>query len=972
MIFERWRKPKWQHRNPDIRRREIEKMTDADAVILTQIVCDDENAGVRRLALRRTSDLDLLWRRISEDEDINVRAQAMKRFRQLLAGLAEDAPSLDERVARTKSLTEQGELHEFLAREAVEPEIRAAAVVRIDNEAFLGDIALKDAAASIRLAALERIELEPTLKRVLKGSRGQDKNVRRRAQEKLDKLRAERERPSLIKAKCGEICTVMENLGKGARWERDQDIAEQQEHLWQSLDALHRQEFEERYKTAKAAFAGKLAKHNEEIAAREREFAPIRDEAAALRARMTAVARSESDQTPPAEQTISDETTPREGELAHLQREARTCLERCERLPSEEQIALRREMAPLQERIDVELADIRGGRSLSSLCGQCDALLDSNEIIDERKVRALAKRRPVLDGASPTVQKLSTQLEEKLSKLNDRIKAQQQKKADWLNKLPDNIAALEKALDAGELNQAVSMRDRVQATLRNLESMSTPKQQLSHAKQQLHKLNPRLMELRTWRRFGSDSARERLCEELETLADSDASPPERAKQIRDARERWKRLGKDDPSTSHALRRRFDAAAERAYEPCRAYFEAQAKSRDANLEKRSAICRRLDEFIQQADWQTIDWKSAVRTRRDVMNDWRAASPVDRRAEKRSSQELNASLAVLDKELDKERKKNRGMRERLIEQADALKAAEDPKAAAAECAQLQKQWRPTVPGRRQEEQALWERFKASCDDVFARRQEVFDEQRGEWNENLKLKAGICEQIETLTECDRGGIDEAKRTSSKLSEQWSQIGSVSKRDESAIAKRFAKAREQFEKHCANIAQDKKSRALETLNDRAKLCHSIEEQVRCGNVDPDTASQARARWEAFGECADATARALAKRFEQACSAAANEEGSRDQLQAASPQNRTRREELCLQLEVLSGVDSPPEQSEARMALQVSRLSEALSQGKSTPNDEFDGLVKEWYTTGPAMDETAASLEQRFQLARSAFAKTR
>jgi hypothetical protein len=91
----------------------------------------------------------------------------------------------------------------------------------------------------------------------------------------------------------------------------------------------------------------------------------------------------------------------------------------------------------------------------------------------------------------------------------------------------------------------------------------------------------------------------------------------------------------------------------------------------------------------------------------------------------------------------------------------------------------------------------------------------------------------------------------------------------------------------------------------------------------------EARRRW---AQLPDAEAGALAmigERFEVATRALDNDAGALDSLRALLTSNLTRCEELCLQLEVLADVESPPQYAKARMALQVKRLSAALSGAK-------------------------------------------
>ena len=97
-----------------------------------------------------------------------------------------------------------------------------------------------------------------------------------------------------------------------------------------------------------------------------------------------------------------------------------------------------------------------------------------------------------------------------------------------------------------------------------------------------------------------------------------------------------------------------------------------------------------------------------------------------------------------------------------------------------------------------------------------------------------------------------------------------------------------------------------------------------------------------------------------------------RDKLAAEQAANQQRRGEICLHLEIRSGVDSPPELAEARMAFQVSRLSGRMAAGEGDPLEAAPQLERDWYVCGPAPEPAMSELEARFERARAALgAKT-
>jgi hypothetical protein len=80
---------------------------------------------------------------------------------------------------------------------------------------------------------------------------------------------------------------------------------------------------------------------------------------------------------------------------------------------------------------------------------------------------------------------------------------------------------------------------------------------------------------------------------------------------------------------------------------------------------------------------------------------------------------------------------------------------------------------------------------------------------------------------------------------------------------------------------------------------------------------------------------------------------------------NLARREELCLHLEIVAGVDSPAELQSRRLELQVERLNEYMGEREADPLGDGNRLLLDYYLTTPAAG--SEGLAVRFARARRA-----
>ena len=240
MIFRSLFKPKWEHHNPEVRKRAIASLDTGQQEsrsILAQVARHDGEPEVRRVAIKRLADLDLLEEIARTDSDAGVRELAGQRFCQLLAGNGIDCPELGRRTEMLAQVSE-ARVIEHIAQHGREPELRLAALARVEREPLLGDLAIEDTDARVRLAALDRITQRSTLERVVRMTRNRDKRVSRLARERLTALVEELERPARLRAEREHLCVSIEALGRLGNWERDAPAFERLHAQWQSVEGV--------------------------------------------------------------------------------------------------------------------------------------------------------------------------------------------------------------------------------------------------------------------------------------------------------------------------------------------------------------------------------------------------------------------------------------------------------------------------------------------------------------------------------------------------------------------------------------------------------------------------------------------------------------------------------------------------------------------------------------------------------------
>ncbi|MBL0164936.1 MAG: hypothetical protein IPP82_15160 [Xanthomonadales bacterium] len=156
-------KPRWLSKDATVRRDAVATEKAAELVSqLARFAREDDDAGVRITALKRLAEPGLAQAMAQDDRDEGVRNAARTLFTELLAGTHASAPALADRL-RLLRAQDDARLIEQIAVTAPEPELRLAALQRVERPALILERVTADSDAAVRLAALDRIDDETQL-----------------------------------------------------------------------------------------------------------------------------------------------------------------------------------------------------------------------------------------------------------------------------------------------------------------------------------------------------------------------------------------------------------------------------------------------------------------------------------------------------------------------------------------------------------------------------------------------------------------------------------------------------------------------------------------------------------------------------------------------------------------------------------------------------------------------------------------
>ena len=906
-MLRRFFRPRWQHPDPRVRLEALDRLDPGQSDILARLVREDPDLDVRRAALQRLTDLELI---LTLTDDAQLGETARARFLECLPETVNSA--LLGRLPAP--------LVEHLAAGAPGP-WRDAAVERLDDpEARLRLLAQTgDALLRRRLAAGLPDDLA-LLEKAHRHVRNRDKRLARELQSRIQALQAQARLPQEVAEARERLLTTLNGLRHltsaeaidhelarlQAAWDgqplpADEDQAERWQRAWERVRA-HRDELAEREARERArrealavreSLCETLENLAEDLAGRDAMSA----EDLQMAERMLAIQRQSWADRPP----LDDEDE-------HRQRFQRA-LEAVEAALAGHRRRL--EAAPLLERLEAEIG----------------ALEQADTPPDGERLAALGEQLTQL----PELPERAA-----LQKRLDRLARRLSEKTD-LSALRRTLAHLERTIAEGHLHPARRAHQRLQAIL------ATQPRLPRHLARRVEQAEARLEELAGWQQWATTPQKEKLVAEVEALADSDLPPQAILQQLKDARRAWRELGPAEPEAEARLSERFEAACARAYEPVRAWRERQRAAFERNRAAREAFLARLEGFLEQVDWNRVDWRRLAELERDIHREWRELGPTDRATREALAPRFRAVTRALHERLAEEWARNRAARQALISEANALLEMDDPEAALAAWRQLQRRWRETGPVAPRQVKPLARAFHEAGEKIVERWRAAKRETAQQRRQAIAAREAILRDMEALAEgLARGTADAADIA--RLEEAWNAAPQVAGKDWQRLEAHHRQLQARLER-----ARDLRRRQARRQALVARLRHDLDLRrlEDLAGAGEQAATDLPLRNQPLED------EALEARRQAALAALTSGREVSDTV-------LERARDLILDLELALERPSPEAEHERRLARQVARLTRQLS--GEAPEDEVEALLRAWLDLPPLPPGTWAELAPRWE----------
>ena len=898
-LLDSFGRPKWQHKNPDVRIEGIDLVDDPD--LLLEIVNTDSDPKVRAKALSRINNPDTLDTLI-DTLPLDLQKQAgSQRLLQLLPDAGQLAAIRDDSVlVRIASLTD-------------DPDLMTAAIKQLKSSDIRIDVASNHPQSDVRLKAAMGISDIELLSELMHSVRGHDKAVYRHCKKLVDehqaqqRIEAERQEKILqLAGKAGELAKAVDSPDYKGRYQ----LLKQQ---WQALGDYASSEHKEDVQNNLAICADRLDRQfNARVADEQRlqeqaragqEFLAIIgeleqfDTVASLPGNAAEIAQLSN--------TLNDiENRWQEAEKNTLSSPEHTrflgnCMKRWRSILKTSQNLINREPDLTKHLNKAKTCDAMDFQALQKQIKHTDHFINSLHWPDSHKTSLPAQ---------------IVQLHEVRDQLNTQLNSLKQDQEKHIEHLQILLKNLHTESDQNHIKKADRAYNKARRALKPLDQKQ--RQRFEH---ELRPMAARLHEAHDWQGFAIEPKKLELCNSMQALIGSEENAEILATKIKSMQEEWKQLGALPHAREQALWDEFKAASDEAWKPCKAAFKQQAKLRKANFRKRMELVAQLTDYEEKMVWPHAadpdseeadfadtdsdiqpDWRMVQKTLDTAREAFRNIKPVDLKGERKSQKAFRSICDRIYGHIKEEYGRNIALKEELVARAQELSSLEDLHQAIDKAKKLQRDWKKIGMTPVGVDRKLWKAFRAACDAVFARLDEQRDQNKAEIDAHVKQAESLRDQARALMNSD----DDEKRLHLKkeLSELKQQFREIELPRN--IQQRLAKDFQEIESQARTVVSDVRAR-----QEQAVWQHLLDKIRACSLKTTDEKTANKLWLPESGLPKGIDAEALDAFWQQGPGDIDDE-----QLQVA-----------CIALEILGGIDSPDEDKKARMNYQMQQLVEGM-----------------------------------------------
>ena len=282
---------------------------------------------------------------------------------------------------------------------------------------------------------------------------------------------------------------------------------------------------------------------------------------------------------------------------------------------------------------------------------------------------------------------------------------------------------------------------------------------------------------------------------LEKQEDVNATFPE----FREIQNRWKAIGAVPAQNYRNINETYQLYVEQFYDMVKINRELRDLDFKKNLEAKEEFCQAAEALAESENVL-----EAFRELQKLHEQWKEYGPVAKEHRESIWERFKAATAIINKKyqahfegIKEQQAENLAKKTALCEKVEEIAAREvngsnQWNEFSKEIEDIQKEWKTIGFASKKDNQKVYDRFRAACDQFYARKRDFYTDYKDSINSNLDKKIALCEAAEAL----KTSTDWKKATDQfiSLQKQWKEIGAVPRKKSELLWKRFRAACDEF----------------------------------------------------------------------------------------------------------------------------------------------------------------------------------
>lgn len=503
---------------------------------------------------------------------------------------------------------------------------------------------------------------------------------------------------------------------------------------------------------------------------------------------------------------------------------------------------------------------------------------------------------------------LSQQWNERLKGWHQAIKVLKNQLDAELSRCRNKLKAVESLINQGKFKAAMMLYQKVQKWFDVL-----PEKQQGQLERTFVFVKEQIENLKDWQDYIAAPRKPALLNEVEALIAQPLEIEAQSTAIKSLRYQWNSLGKIDSESDQALNEAFEIAIEKAFAPCREFYDQQQQQREQNMLAKQQLLAE----IQTLGEQQVGVTELAKALRSVQQKWKNIGEVDFKQRNALYDSYQKLLNPLRDKISAFYQDNAEQKQALLTKAEKLSELESVDEAIEQAKKLQQTWKTIEHAGKKAEAKLWPAFRKANDSLFAKKSEANQQQISELKEQVAL---IKEQV-TQFETSFNNVDDKANLQSVMQDKQGVVDAINTlptRERRALEQRVQNVVEQQQIKLGELAKAAKSQTYLDLFSALK-------EWQTDNEIPASVTSLNKQWQ---QC-----------FRELVA-------------------DTDRHDLTIKMEIVAQQDSPKKDSAKRQSIQMQLMAQKLQSGDSL---DLLTLLKDWIRAG-ALSKSDITLLKRIE----------